>query len=79
MTVTISQLYALYCQAYLDHDPVRGSLLPVGPGLPPVAHAVAELAETDAQDGRGLRGRAEFERSLAQGAGALVALGLRAA
>lgn len=77
--MTIAQLYALYCSAYLEHDPVRGPLLRVRPGLPPVAHAVAEFAQADAQDGRPLRSPADFERSLALGAGALVALGLRAA
>lgn len=77
--MTIAQLYALYCRAYLDHDPVHGALLGLRPGLPRVAHAVAEFAWTDAQDGRPLRSREDFAHCLALGADALVALGLRAA
>lgn len=75
--MTLDHLYMLYRRIYHEYDHLgpraRTSL------LPPVARAVAEFAEVDAQDGRPLRSVTEFALALAQGAEALGALGWRAA
>jgi hypothetical protein len=77
--MTHAELYTLYRRAYQDYDRVHGSALALAPRLSAIACAIAELAEADAQDGRPLRTRTEFERCLVEGAGALAPLGLRAA
>ena len=73
-TLTLIHLYALYRRTYHDFDhALQGQALPAA--LPPVAHLVAEFAESDARDGRPLRTLTEFQRALAYGAEALALLG----
>jgi hypothetical protein len=73
-----AELYALYYRAYREYDHVLRNGVAVGPECPPLARAILEFAEFDAQNGTPLRSRAAFEAALA-GSGALEALGARAA
>jgi len=77
--LTISHLYALYRHAYDEFDLLPFGTISLRSGLPLVARAVAELAESDARDGKPLRSLDEFQQALAQGAAALVPLGWIAA
>lgn len=77
--MTPSDLYQLYARAYHAHDRLGGTSLSRWPGIAPIARAIAELAEHDAEDGRPLRSRAAFALALQEGASALRPLGLVAA
>jgi len=77
--VTPSDLYQLYARAYHAHDRSGATCLSRWPGIPPIARAIAELAESDAEDGRPIRSRAAFSAALQDGLGALRPLGLVAA
>ena len=78
-TVTPSDLYQLYARAYHAHDRSGATCLSRWPGIPPIARAIAELAEGDAEDGRPIRSRTAFAEALREGAAALRPLGLVAA
>ncbi len=74
-TVTLDKLYSLYRHTYCEHENSSSRSLPCCNGLPALARAVAEFAETDAQDGKPMRSFPEFQLALALGAGALGPLG----
>ncbi|MGC4000150.1 MAG: hypothetical protein QM767_23035 [Anaeromyxobacter sp.] len=76
--MTSAQLHLLYLRAYDEYDPLTGPAQ-ASSGLSALARAVAEFAAFDAQNGIAPRTRDAFEACLAQGAGALKPLGLRAA
>jgi hypothetical protein len=78
-TLTLDHLYTLYRYTYRQYDHGAGRSLAFALRLAPVARAVAELAECDAQDGKPLRSLSEFRLALAHGAGALGPLGWSAA
>ncbi len=73
--MTLDDLYTLYRHSYSTHDVPPGRSPGCCDGLPRVARAVAEFAESDAQDGKPMRSVAEFRLALAHGAGALGPLG----
>jgi hypothetical protein len=68
------QLYALYRSVYRRFDEARSGLVVLTSALPPLARAVAQLAELDVHDGASMRTYLDFQRALAQGEGALAAL-----
>jgi hypothetical protein len=74
--VTPSDLYLLYARAYHAHDHSGATCLSRWPGISPIARAIAELAESDAEDGRPMRSRDAFALALEEGAQALRPLGL---
>ena len=77
-TMSHAELYALYCRAYREYDRVHRSGIAAEATCPPLARAILEFAEFDAQNGTPLRSRAAFEAALS-GSDALRALGARAA
>jgi hypothetical protein len=83
-TVTVSQLYALYCSAYPEARRVSdGGVLRAfevrvcAPGVTALERVVLELALHDATNGTPMRSRQGFDRAVAQGADLLGSLGLR--
>lgn len=76
--LTFPELYGVYCRAYNEYDRIHGAPPQARRALPPLARAVAELAEADASNGTPLRSPAAFERCLALGSEALGPLGLSA-
>jgi hypothetical protein len=77
-TVTTSELYSVYCQAYADYDRSFGSAPRIA-APNPVARAIIEFAAEDAANGLSQRSRAQFEAAVQTGLEALCPLGLRAA
>jgi hypothetical protein len=77
--VTTSALYELYRLCYAEYDHGRNAAFLLGRGpLGPIQAVIQEFAEEDARNGRPCRTREEFERAVAHGSDALVALGLAA-
>jgi hypothetical protein len=77
-TVTTSELYSVYCQAYADYDRSFGSAPRIA-APNPVARAIVEFAAEDAANGLSRRSRAQFEAAIQTGLEALGPLGLQAA
>jgi hypothetical protein len=77
-TVTTSELYSVYCQAYADYDRSFGCA-PRITAPSPVARAIVEFAAEDAANGLSRRSRSQFEAAIQTGLEALGPLGLQAA
>jgi hypothetical protein len=84
-TVTVSQLYAIYCAGHAEARTLSdgGVLLRAfevtvaAAGLRQLERVILELALHDATNGTAMRSRQAFERAVEQGAKLLRSLGLR--